>query len=76
MEERGVAEQQLLQFVLADVCGLVSQGSHINKLELFLLEVAMGIFRPNKDSLFKLPPKTDLQRFCTLHDRQREKKKR
>lgn len=33
--------QQLLQFVLTDVCGLVSQGSHINKLEVFLLEVAM-----------------------------------
>ncbi len=42
--------KQLLHFVLTDVCGPVSRGCHINKLELFLLEVAMWIFWPNKDS--------------------------
>lgn len=40
--------QQLPKFVLNDVCGLVSQGSCINKLELFWLEVAMWSFWPNK----------------------------
>lgn len=50
--------EQLLRFVPPDVCGPVSWGCHINKLELFWLKVAMWILWPNKDWSCSMPSKT------------------
>lgn len=55
--------QQLPEFVLIDVCGLVSQGRRINKLELFWLEVAMWSFWPNKASSCSMSPKQASQQL-------------